>query len=437
MSVNRTLLSVDKSSLIDFISTREEPEWILAERLQALELVEQLPYPKLEKTRLEQWDFGLLGSHVQPRRVSSLQELPAGAASHVVSENVIVGRNSGVAFIRLSDELEGKGVIFTDLDIAVRDHTDLVRPYYMRAIHANENIITALHATARTGGVFLYVPENVHIEVPLQALFVQDQADAIHMPHVLIVAEANSCVTFIENVISSLGSTGSYSTNGMLEVFVKPGAKVSIVSIHNVEASVIDTTYRRAVVEADGAIEWIIGELNEGNAVSDTTTLIQGTGASSDAKIICVGKGGQKLDLTTRAVHFGKHTDSDMLTKAVMTGQSTAIINGITKIEKGASGTNGQQTERVLMLSPEARGDANPILLIDEDDVKAGHAASVGQVNAEQLYYLMSRGINKEEAQRLIINGFLMPVIAEIPYEDVQDQIIQLVERKLGIKGGA
>ena len=426
------MMSYMKHNLMDFFSARQEPEWMMTHRKLALELAGWLALPKLEKTKLERWNFGPLGTYKEPACLASLQDLPREATRRIHPDNVIVGRNSGTAYRHLSEGLQAQGVIFTDLDTAVREHADLVQPYYMQAIQADENRITALHTAARTGGVFLYVPQNVHVELPLQAMFILDEADSVFMPHVLIVAEANSRVTFMENVLSFMSSDGIHFHSGMVEAFVKSGANVSVISIHNLEASVTDMTYRRAVVEQDGKIEWIVGELNDGNAVSDTTTILRGNGAESDAKVICVGKGEQKLDLTTRAVHFGKSTNSDMITRAVMTERSTAIINGITKIEKGASGTNGQQTERVLMLSPQARGDANPILLIDEDDVQAGHAASVGQVNPEQLYYLMSRGVAREEAERLIIHGFLAPVIAEIPFEDLQDQILRLVERKLG-----
>ncbi|MNP19562.1 FeS cluster assembly protein SufD [compost metagenome] len=166
--------------------------------------------------------------------------------------------------------------------------------------------------------------------------------------------------------------------------------------------------------------------------MSDTNSILKGNGSSSDSKVIAVGSGSQKLNYTTRAQHFGKNTPSQMITRAVLREQSTAIINGITKIEKGASKSDGQQTEKVLMLSPKARGDANPILLIDEDDVTAGHAASVGQVNAEQVYYLMSRGISRTEAEALIIYGFLAPVVSQIPLEGLQTQLQSLVERKLG-----
>jgi len=344
--------------------------------------------------------------------------------------NLVVQRDSGVVWNHLSEELAQQGVIFTDLETAVREHGDLVRSHFMTAVKADENRLTALHAALWNGGVFLYVPRNVEVKVPLQAIFISEDPDATFAPHVLIVADANSSVVYVDNYLSEDGK--EFVHNGVVEVIAKPGARVQFATVNNLGKGSTGITYRRALLDRDARIEWIIGELNSGNAIADTYSLLQGSGASSDAKVISVGTGDQKLNLTTRANHFGKSTPSDMITRAVMKDEATAIINGITKIEKGATGANGQQTERVLMLSAKARGDANPILLIDEDDVKAGHAASVGQVNPEHLYYLMSRGIPKAEAHKLIVYGFLAPVIHEIPLENVKQQLQALVERKLG-----
>jgi len=202
-------------------------------------------------------------------------------------------------------------------------------------------------------------------------------------------------------------------------------------SVHSLGEGGVDMTLRRAVVENDGRVEWVIGDLNDGHTLSDTKSIMQGQGSTSDVKVISVGKNAQQMSLTTQAVHFGKSSDSNMITRAVMKDSASAIINGITKIEHGATKANGVQTEKVLMLSPKARGDANPILLIDEDDVTAGHAASVGQVNPEQVYYLMSRGISRQDAERLIIYGFLAPVVSEISVEAVRTQLQRLLERKL------
>jgi Fe-S cluster assembly protein SufD len=428
-----TILPIDRQSVSAQSESKQEPQWMSELRLKGLELAGALDLPRLEKTRLDRWNLDGYGVYKHTDLIKTFDELPEAAKELLNEENsanLLVQINSSIAYSDVKTELAGQGVLFLDLETALQQHGDLVKPYFMQAVKQDESKITALHSAIWNGGIFIYVPKNVKVELPLQALFLSNDAHATFAPHILIVAEANSSVSFVDNWISI--EEGQRVANGVIEVFVKQGAKVQYASVHNLGEQVTDLTYRRAIVENDGRMEWIVGELNNGNVLSDTTSILKGGGASSDAKVICVGTNDQKMNLTTRAVHFGRNTNSDMITRAVMRDQSTAIINGVTKIEKGATGANGQQTEKVLMLSPQSRGDANPILLIDEDDVKCGHAASVGQVNPEQIHYLMSRGIAKSEAQRLIIYGFLAPVVAEIPIEKLAGKLQQLVERKLG-----
>lgn len=410
-----------------------EPAWLTESRVNGVTLAQELELPKLEKMKIERWDLSNFGQQ-REGYAASAQQLPESVASLVdlkEHSNLIVQVNSRTQFAQLSPELTAKGVIFTDLETAVREHGDLVQKYLHQAVKSDENRLTALHSALWNGGVFLYVPRNVEIDIPLQSIFVQEDDKTTFAPHVLIVAEANSRVTYVDNYFSGqFDKTLVHS--GVAEVFVQAGAKVQFATVHNLGTNTIDLSYRRSIIDNDGSIEWIIGEMNFGDAMSETLSILKGNGSLSDMKVIAVGSGSQKLNYTTKAVHFGKSSESQMITRAVMREQATAIINGITKIEKGATKANGEQTEKVLMLSPKARGDANPILLIDEDDVKAGHAASVGQVNQEQIYYLMSRGISREQAERLVIYGFLAPVVTEIPLEQLQQQLQGLVERKLG-----
>jgi Fe-S cluster assembly protein SufD len=219
--------------------------------------------------------------------------------------------------------------------------------------------------------------------------------------------------------------------NSAVEVYVGAGAHVQVASVRTLSEEVHDYAFRRAVVDRDGKMEWILGEMNDGNTVANNTTILKGKGSVGDTKSITVGTGQQRQNLTSQVQHIGTYSESMMLSKAVMTDEAVAILNGITKIEHGATKANGEQAENILMLSEKARGDANPILLIDEDDVKAGHAASVGRVSEESLYYLMSRGIPRKQAEKLIILGFLDPVVAEIPLEEVKGRLRQALERKL------
>lgn len=430
----QTILPVNAEALKALSASKQEPAWVTESRLESLELAGRLELPKLEKQRIDRWNIQAFGEYKQSEQLSSFEDLPEEAAKLVEGSReggLVIQRNSGTVYTKLSEELAAKGVIFTDLETAVKEHENLVKPYLHQALKNDTHSLAALHAATWNGGVFLYVPKNVEVELPLQAVMLTDDAEALFAPHVLIVAEANSRVTYVDNYVSG-GLSGHVTHNGAVEVFVKSGAKVRFASVHQLTTETTDITYRRAIVENDGSIEWIVGEMNDGDTASDTMSVLQGNGSLSDAKVIAVGSGSQKINYTTQARHFGKNTASQMITRAVMREEAQAIINGITKIEKGATKSDGQQTERVLMLSPKARGDANPILLIDEDDVTAGHAASVGQVNQEQIHYLMSRGISRTAAETLIIYGFLAPVVSEIPLEGLRDQLQGLVERKLG-----
>lgn len=408
-----------------------EPAWLTELRLNALELAGTLEWPKLEKMKLERWDLESFGEYKAAARLTKAEELPAAVQNYLQSGNLLVQRNAGIAYLQFSEELAKQGVIFTDLQTAAAQHPELVQRHLLSVIDKGENKVTALHAAMWSGGVFLYIPKNVVVDQPLQAVFLTDEDDVQFSPHVLIVAEANSKVNYVENVVCS-DRTRNLVHNGMTEVIVKPGAEVHVASVHNMMKETTDLTYRRAIVENDGRVQWMVGEMNYGDTMSDTVSILKGNGSLSDAKVISVGTGDQKLNITTRAQHVGRNSSSDMLTRAVMRDTATGIFNGITKIEKGATDSNGQQTERVLMMNPKARGDANPMLLIDEDEVKAGHAASVGQVNKDQIYYLMSRGISREDATNLIIYGFLAPIVSEIPIQSVEKQLSELVERKLG-----
>lgn len=429
----QTILPLNLEALKSLSQQKNEPAWLTENRLKALELASKLELPKPEKTKIDKWVLSDYGTYQAPVKVATLDELPPLISALVEgneSDNLIVQKDSGAIFSSLSDELKAQGVIFTDLETAAREHEELVKPYLTTVVAPDEHQLTALNAAMWNGGAFLYVPKNVEVNIPVQAIFLTENAGATFAPRILVVADTNSSVTYVDNYISSGDDVRVH--NGVVEIVAKAGAKVRYATVHQFGGSTTDMSYRRAITENDASIEWIIGEMNDGNTVTDTATVLKGNGSTSDAKIIAVGSGSQRLNYTTKAVHFGKDTTSQMITRAVMRESANAIINGITKIEHGATRSNGEQTEKVLMLSPKARGDANPILLIDEDDVMAGHAASVGQVNPEQVHYLMSRGITRPEAERLIIYGFLAPVVSDIPLERLQTRLQELVERKLG-----
>ncbi|MEC0381748.1 Fe-S cluster assembly protein SufD [Bacillus velezensis] len=432
-----TKLSVDQEYVKGFSEKHQEPAWLKNLRLQALEKAEDLPLPKPDKTKITNWNFTKFNKHtVENAPLASLEDLADEAKALIDIENedktLYVQRDQTPAFLSLSKELKEKGVIFTDILTAAREHSDLVEKYFMKdGVKVDEHKLTALHAALMNGGAFLYVPKNVQVETPVQAVYVHESNDTALFNHVLIVAEDHSSVTYVENYISTVNPKEAVF-NIISEVVTGDNASVTYGAVDNLSAGVTTYVNRRGAARGrDSRIEWALGLMNDGDTISENTTNLYGDGTYGDTKTVVVGRGEQTENFTTQIIHFGKASEGYILKHGVMKDAASSIFNGIGKIEHGASKANAEQESRVLMLSEKARGDANPILLIDEDDVTAGHAASVGRVDPIQLYYLMSRGIAKEEAERLVIYGFLAPVVKELPIEGVKKQLVSVIERKV------
>ncbi|WP_375346148.1 Fe-S cluster assembly protein SufD [Priestia megaterium] len=430
-----TKLPFDQEYISSFSKEANEPSWLLDLRLQALAKAEDLALPKPDKTNISKWNFTAFDKHTsQAGTISSVDELPEVVKALIDTEavkNLYVQRDQTAAYSTLTEELKSQGVIFTDIQTAAKEHSDLVEKYFMKdGVKVDEHRLTALNAALLNGGVFVYVPKNVEIQEPLQAVFVREDEEAALFNHVIVVAEDNSSVTYVENYIATAEESNGV-VNIVTEVFANSNAKVTFGAVDYLAKGTTTYVNRRGVAGKDGRIEWALGLMSEGNTVSENTTYLMGDGSYGDTKTVTVGRGEQSQNLTTSIVHFGKHSEGYILKHGVMKESASSIFNGIGKIEHGASKSNAEQESRVLMLSEKARGDANPILLIDEDDVTAGHAASVGRVDPIQLYYLMSRGIPQTEAERLVIHGFLAPVVNELPIETVKKQLTDLIERKV------
>ena len=427
-------LPVTVQDVRSFSEANGEPTWFAELRTAALDKAAGLDMPKPDRTNITKWDFMNFPSHsVVSDKYNSLDELPQEARGLIdlEQENLYIQRNNTPAFIKTSQELADKGVIFTDMLTAVREHGELVQKYFMtEAVKVDEHKLTALHAALVNGGVFVYVPKNVIIEQPLQVVFLNDNAEASLYNHVLVVAEANAAVTYVETYISTVEEAKGQA-NIISEVIVQDNAQVIYGAVDVLAKGYTTYVNRRARLARDAKVDWALGLMNDSNTISENITHLVGDGSHADTKTVVVGRGEQKLNFTTEVRHWGKNSNGHILKHGVMKDAAQSIFNGIGYIEHGATKADAQQESRVLMLSEKARGDANPILLIDEDDVTAGHAASVGRVDPLQLYYLMSRGISKAEAERLVIHGFLAPVVKQLPIEGVQKQLTEVIERKV------
>ncbi|WP_313803758.1 Fe-S cluster assembly protein SufD [Cytobacillus sp.] len=431
-----TKLPFDKEYVSSFSKEMGEPAWLTELRLNALTNAEDLPMPKPDKTKIDKWNFTQFNKHiVSSEDFSSLNELPEEVKTLIdleaADQNLYIQRNNRPSYLSVSKDVQSKGVIFTDIFTAAREHGDLLQKYFMQdGVKVDEHRLTALHAALVNGGVFLYVPKNVEVAEPIQAVFIHDNEEATLFNHVIVVAEDNSSVTYVENYVSTMDAASGVF-NIVTEVLAKANAKVQYGAVDTLAKGLTGYVNRRGVAERDARIEWALGLMNDSNTIYENVTNLIGDGSFGDTKTVVVGRGEQTQNFTTSIVHFGKNTEGYILKHGVMKDAATSIFNGIGKIEHGASKSNAEQESRVLMLSEKARGDANPILLIDEDDVTAGHAASVGRVDPLQLYYLMSRGIPKTEAERLVIHGFLAPVVNALHIEGVKKQLTSVIERKV------
>lgn len=429
-------LPFDKEYVSSFSKEMGEPEWLTALRLEALEKAESLPLPRPDKTKIDKWNFTQFDKHiVKSDDFASLHDLPEDVRALVdveaTNQNLYIQRNNRPSILSVSKELQEKGVIFVDIFTAAREHGELLQKYFMKdGVKVDEHKLTALHAALLNGGVFVYVPKNVELTTPIQAVFIHDEKETTMFNHVLLVAEDNSSVTYVENYISTVDKAEGIF-NLVTEVIAGTNAKVQYGAVDTLAANTTTYVNRRGVAGKDARIDWALGLMNDGDTISENTTNLMGDGSFADTKTVVVGRGEQTQNFTTQIVHYGKNSEGFILKHGVMKDKASSIFNGIGKIEHGASKSNAQQESRVLMLSEGARGDANPILLIEEDDVMAGHAASVGRVDPLQLYYIMSRGISKAEAERLIIHGFLAPVVNQLPIEGVKNQLREVIERKV------
>ena len=428
-------LNISEEQLVDYSKAHNEPSWMTELRKKALKLTETLEMPKPDKTKLRKWDFDSFKQHHTEGSVyQSLEELPESVKKIIDvenTENLVIQHNNDLAYTQVSEQAKNDGVIIEGLSEALVNHSDLVQKYYMTdAVNVDEHRLTALHTALMNGGVFVYVPKNVVVEHPVQYVVLHDDENTSFYNHVIIVTEQSAEVTYVENYLSNASGEGN-QINIVSEVIAGANSNITYGSVDYLDKGFTGHIIRRGTTEADASINLALGLMNEGSQIIDNTTNLMGDRSTSELKSVVVGTGDQKINLTSKIVQYGKETDGYILKHGVMKENASSVFNGIGYIKHGGTKSIANQESRVLMLSENARGDANPILLIDEDDVEAGHAASVGRVDPEQLYYLMSRGISRREAERLVIHGFLDPVVRELPIEDVKRQLREVIELKV------
>lgn len=425
-----TQLKDHLSAVKMFSATQEEPAWMLALREDALSKVDEMRLPRIDQVKY--FDWPLLAVAEETMEAAELPDAVGVIGFDEMQDHPLLVQYGSITVAQqLPQSLIDQGVIFTDLFTAMKEHSELVQAYFMtKAVKPEEDKLTAAHLAFLNSGAFLYIPKNVVLEEPVEALFYQNgMSHFFH--HVLIVAEENSQFSYLERFLSDESNTTPVSANIVVEVIAKSGAQVKFSAVDRLGKNLTTYLNRRGYLMRDAMVDWAIGVMNEGNVVADFDTDLVGDGAHSEIKVVAISGGEQVQAIDTRVTNSGKSSIGHILQHGVIRGHGTLVFNGIGHIIKGAKGADAQQESRILMLSDGARGDANPILLIDENEVTAGHAASVGRVDPDEMYYLMSRGLHKEEAERLVIRGFLGSVLTAIPMKEAQKELIDVIEGKL------
>lgn len=412
-----------KELIQEFSQLHAEPEWLASLRQKAFGKIDQLDLPVIERVKFHRWNLG-------DGRISDSEPLTSVPDFTSLGDNLkFIQMGTQTVLEQLPADLAEQGVVFTDFHTALEEIPELVEKHFMSAVKYDEDKLAAYHTAYFNSGAVLYVPDNVEIDQPIEGIFYQDsESDVPFNKHILIIAGKHSKVNYLERLETYGEGAVPATANITVEVIAQAGAQIKFSAIDRLGQNVTAYISRRGKLDNDAMIDWAIGVMNEGNVVADFDSDLYGKGSHADMKVVALSSGKQVQGIDTRLTNYGCNSIGNILQHGVILEKGTLTFNGIGHIIKGAKGADAQQESRVLMLSDQARSDANPILLIDENDVTAGHAASIGQVDPEDMYYLMSRGLDKATAERLVVRGFLGSVIVEIPVKEVRDEMIENID---------
>lgn len=422
MENNKLKLSI--KTLQSIFSNTNEPEWFLNTRKLALYKSYTLPFPKLESMELERWNlFNVDFSTLRLENQGNIDITKYGINN---DDFAVVQKNNTIVHINIPEKYADK-VVIKDIFSAMND--DHIKDSFMSVVDYAESKVTAVHYTLLNGGLFIDVKDNVVIEEPLQYIVISDREQSL-FNHVTIQVGKNAKFNFIENYVNNQKEDKA-PFSLVSEVVAHEGAKINYSSITNQPGQKRGTILRRGLTYRDSLINWNVAAMDEADVYHDNTTNILGDGSEANLKIVTLGVKEQKTYFNSEVVNQGLSSKGDILQHGVLLDKSHIVFNGVGFIVKGATGSNAYQSSRMLTLSSEAKADANPMLLIDENDVMAGHGASLGRIDEEQLYYLQSRGLTRKESSRLLVHGFLSPVISELTVDKIKELVTILIDEKI------
>jgi Fe-S cluster assembly protein SufD len=426
--------SFSEASIEALSFARHEPDWMLELRLRAWRFFQEIPWPtgneetwrrtKLTGFKLE--DFSPL---VGAGALATLPENAQATLAEVDSAGEIAFIDGGRAFYRLDPALAAQGVVFTDLATALREQPELAQRAFGSVTPEDENKFSALHYALWNSGTFVYVPRNVVVEKPLQVVISQTEGKRAGFHHTLVLTEPGAVVTVVEDFI---GAENGMS-DSVVELLAGANSQLHYLHLQNLSDSAWNFTTQRMRLDRDSLLRHFIGSW--GSRLTKAWLNMDLTGQGSHGELLGLYFPGsrQHLDHHTNQLHKAPNATSDLLYKGALKDRARSVYQGFIKVYPGAQKTNAYQANRNLMLSKSARADSIPGLEIEADDVRCTHGATAGQVPAEYTFYLMSRGIDRANADRMIVQGFFEEVLNRIPVAGVRNKLETEIARKLGL----
>lgn len=415
---------------------KKEPEWMLEHRLKSLNIFKEKPLPSFgpDLTALdlnniiyyahpgakETDDWGEVPEEI--RKVYDRLGIPE--AERRMLAGVGAQYESEIVYHKLKHEWQKLGVIFLNMDDALREHGDLVHKYFMQCIPSTDHKFAALHGAVWSGGTFLYVPKNVKVKDPLQAYFRMNAKNMGQFEHTLIVVEEGASVHYIEGCSApkypstALRASGSQALHaGCVEIFVKPGASMRYSSVENWSRNTYNLNTKRAIVEKDAVIEWVGGNMGSGRTMLYPCSMLTGEGARCDHLGLAFARGDQWQDTGAKVFHLAPHTSSSIVSKSISKDGGVCVYRGMVRIASHAHDCTVNVECDALLLDEKSRTDTIPTMQIRNNEVVIAHEARVGKLSEEDLFYLMSRGLTEEAAKAMIVNGFFEPIVRSLPLE--------------------
>ena len=409
---------------------KDEPDWMLERRLKSFEHFKRMPMPDWGPS-LHELDIGSIVPYLKADETTgeedwdevpedikdTFDKLGIPEAEQEALGGVGAQYESEVVYQNMKEQWEEKGVVFTDIDTAIEEHEDLVKEYFMtKGVPPSDNKFAALHGAIHSGGSFVYIPEGVTVEMPIQAYFRMNSEGMGQFEHTLIIAEDGADVHYIEGCSAPMYSRHNVHA-GCVEVFVGEDASVQYSTVQNWSKNTFNLNTKRARVKSGGTMDWISGSMGSKTTMLYPSTHLEGEGASDRHITIGFAGEGQNIDTGAKVSHLAPNTSSTIESKSISMDGGRTNYRGLVRVSPGAKGVKSSVDCDALMLDEDSISDTMPYEEIKESDVDMAHEATVGSIGDEDIFYLQSRGIEEDEAMQMVVSGFIEPLTEELPLE--------------------